>query len=85
MLSHGNIRHTLNKIKIVSLQLDNIQYKLLNRNNQYGEIHFCTGCNPKKIIEKREWQESFQDYSEHTDYEAYTDYNDCHGDYYDYQ
>ena len=39
----------------------------------------------KRIIEKKEWQEAFQDYSEHTDYEAYTDYNDCHGDYYDYQ
>lgn len=38
----------------------------------------------KRIDEKQEWIEKFQDYSEHTDYEAYTDYNDCHGDYYDY-
>lgn len=38
----------------------------------------------RRIIEKTEWKESFQDYSEHTDYDAYTDYNDCHGDYYDY-
>lgn len=38
----------------------------------------------KRIEEKAEWKENFQDYSEHTDYDAYTDYNDCHGDYYDY-
>ncbi len=37
----------------------------------------------KRIEEKTEWKENFQDYSEHTDYDAYTDYNDCHGDYYD--
>lgn len=39
----------------------------------------------KRIEEKSEWGNNFQDYSEHTDYEAYTDYNDCHGDYYDYE
>lgn len=39
----------------------------------------------KRIAEKEEWNNHFQDYSEHTDYEAYTDYNDCHGDYYDYE
>ncbi|MBP5613549.1 MAG: hypothetical protein J6X35_05350 [Bacteroidales bacterium] len=37
----------------------------------------------RRIAEKKEWEDKFQDYSEHTDYDAYTDYNDCHGDYYD--
>ena len=37
----------------------------------------------KRIEEKSEWRENFQDYQEHTDYDAYSDYNDCHGDYYD--
>lgn len=37
----------------------------------------------KRIEEKAEWKENFQDYQEHTDYDAYSDYNDCHGDYYD--
>ena len=37
----------------------------------------------KRIKEKEEWQNHFQDYQEHTDYDAYSDYNDCHGDYYD--
>lgn len=39
----------------------------------------------KRIEEKSEWDDDFQDYTEHTDYDAYTDYNDCHGDYYDYE
>lgn len=38
----------------------------------------------KRIIEKSEWEITFQDYQEHTDYDAYSDYNDCHGDYYDF-
>lgn len=37
----------------------------------------------RRITEKAEWKENFQDYQEHTDYDAYSDYNDCHGDYYD--
>jgi len=49
------------------------------------EITYAQDVIRKRIDEKKSWQETFQDYSEHTDYEAYTDYNDCHGDYYDYE
>lgn len=47
------------------------------------EITYAQEAILKRIVEKKEWEDKFQDYSEHTDYDAYTDYNDCHGDYYD--
>ena len=53
--------------------------------NKMKEITYAQDVIRKRIDEKKSWQETFQDYSEHTDYEAYTDYNDCHGDYYDYE
>lgn len=34
----------------------------------------------RRIIEKKEAKENFQDHSEHTDYDAYSDY-DQHEDY----
>lgn len=48
------------------------------------KMTFAQKAISRRMVEKMEWEESFQDYTEHTDYEAYTDYNDCHGDYYDY-
>lgn len=52
--------------------------------NKMKKITFAQNTISRRMVEKKEWSESFQDYTEHTDYEAYTDYNDCHGDYYDY-
>ena len=63
---------------VSTLFLNNLNYWIMSNRT------FAQGAILKRIEEKSEWRENFQDYSEHTDYDAYTDYNDCHGDYYDY-